>query len=145
MSYRLQALLHVIEQHVHAVDKVYPVAADPVTLTADSSATGWLEGAKTEVVPASTITEAFDITGMWVTADTADDYEIVIYVGAAGSEIEIARVAYTQTSATNSSHIPCSTPICAADERISASVVSASNGGEEVYLKLQYHEHDLDE
>jgi len=143
MGYRTQALTHVIEQHLHAVDKCYPVAAAPVTVTADASGTGWLESPKIEVVPASTITEAYDITSLWVTADTADDYEIILYVGGTGAEIEIARVAYTQTAAVNSAHIPCSTPILAANERISAAVANSLNGGETVDLKIQYHTHDV--
>lgn len=143
-GYRTQALMRVLTQHLHGVTKVYPVADDPVTVTDDSSTTGWLEGAKVEVVPVDTITEAFDVTGLWVTADTADDHEIILYVGVAGSEIEIARVAFSPTAAVDSAHIPCSTPVCAANERISAAINSASNAGESLYIKLQYHEHDLE-
>jgi len=147
MSHRTQALVKIIDQHLHAVDKCYPVAATPVTLTADSSGTGWLEGAKTEIVPVNTITQAFDITGVFVTASLADDYEVVIYVGAAGSEIEVARVAFSQTAAVDSFHLPCSTPVLAANERISGSVVSKTNSAispQSAYVKLQFHEHDLD-
>jgi hypothetical protein len=150
MSYRSQGLVEILNQHLHGVDKVRPIITDPVTVTADSSTTGWLESAKVEAIPVDTITKTFDITGMWVSADSADDYEIIVYVGEAGSEIEIARVAYTQTVNpiggfhVDSSHIPCRTLMLAAGERISLAVANATNGGEEVYVKLQYHEHEVD-
>jgi len=73
---------------------VYPTLADGVTATA--SAAGWTLGTIVEVVPASTITQDGLLKAVVVdTVSLDDDYELVVYTGAAASEVEIARVKFS--------------------------------------------------
>lgn len=139
---RVQALLKIIDDHLHAVQKVYPVLSGLVSVVGGTGA--WAEGAKAQVVPASTITKAFDITGVNVGSGSANtNYELVLYVGAAGAEIEVACIPFTITAATNTGTFPCSTPILAANERISAALRSLTGTPDTATIKITYQEHDL--
>lgn len=79
--------------HVHGEPFVYPDHASSVTLTAGAGA--WnLTGAKTEVIPASTLTtSAFDLHWMVISAISANgEIQIDVYSGGAGSEVLIGSV-----------------------------------------------------
>lgn len=67
--------------------KVYPSLAAATTFT--SSATAWNWGAWTEIVPASTITNAFLIFGAFVTntEGVTRQWQVQIGTGAAASEV----------------------------------------------------------
>lgn len=71
----------------------YPAAAAGISRA--SSGAAWTNSAWTEVVPASTITDAFNIAGvtwMWWTplaaVDTTYEIELCLGTGAAASEVE---------------------------------------------------------
>jgi len=111
-----------------SAQKVYPTQAASVQVR--SSASAWVLGTKAELVPASTITSAFTITGIDTTAlFEATTYEIVLYSGAIGSEVEIGRVRFTNgvIGANINGHgeqLEVSTPILPANTRISVAMAS---------------------
>jgi hypothetical protein len=131
-------------QHVHQPVKTYPEGADPVTVTSSSSA-AWTHGAKAEIIPASTINTAFDIHWSFISEVSAEDnYELKLYTGGAGSETEIASVAFSRgSSALNKDlQVPVQVPIQAPNARISASLACADGDGATCKIKLYTHEYD---
>ena len=81
---------------------VYPTLADPVRAT--SHADAWsAAGSYVEIVPASTITSEIYIDSVVIEAvGAADNYQVVIATGGAGSEVDIASVRFTAGHVTNS-------------------------------------------
>jgi len=131
----LVAITHTLEEHAHAISKVYPTLAGGVTATAGAS---WVLGSLVEVVPASTITDDFDIHAIDVEDISANDtYELVLYQGA--GDTEVGRIRFVRTavqSATQNTIIQ--TPIVPANARIRAAVASAA-GSNDVTISLRYH------
>jgi hypothetical protein len=136
---RSQALLHILSEHFHSVMKCYPVAADPVTITGGAGV--WAEGAKVEIVPASTIDDEFDIHFVSISdISAADNYEFILYAGGVGSEVEIARVPFTRGSVqVDSTQLKITTPLIFADERISGALATSGGGSDTCDVKLGYH------
>lgn len=128
-------------QHVHKPAKVYPSLAAGVTLT--GAANPYVLGAIAEIIPANTITNAFDIHWINVEAASATDvYEIVLYKGAALSEVEIGRVRVHKNSVqSGANNVPIQIPAQAANERISAAIASASGGSDTLTVSVMYHEY----
>lgn len=118
--------------------KVYPTLAGPVLLTA--SATAWALGNASEIVPVDTITERFRIDYIsFSTANTLATYEVVIYKGLAGSEIEVGRTRVNPGTANGAIiSVPLFTELIDANTRISAKV--ASGGAYTIYTSIVYHE-----
>jgi hypothetical protein len=131
----IKRVLHILDEHFHSVQKVYPTMADPIELT--SGAGAWnLSAAFTEIVPINTITSDFDFH--WVVLsnpDTNEDYEVVIYA----VEVEIGRVAFTRTGVfTSSFQAKLQTPIIPANTQIQAKLADGA-GGAKVDVKFVYH------
>ena len=126
-------------QHVHQPAKVYPTLAAGVTATADNAA--WTLGAKAEISPVNTINTSFDIHWINVEAASANDtYEIVLYKGGAGAEVEIGRVrTYKTSTISGANSVPIQIPAQDANARISAAIASSSGGGDTLTLSLMYH------
>jgi hypothetical protein len=87
----------------------YPALANGITVT---SGTSWANGSWTQIVPASTITTTFYITGLtWsfigATA-TATTYEFLfeLATGAAASEVSIIQVPASLRNITASGYLP---------------------------------------
>ena len=135
----LLALSHSLEEHVHKPNKVYPTLANGVTVTGAAGA--WTLGNFAEVVPASTITEDFDIHYITVEGASASDvYEIVLY--AATTEIGRARVAFVDIA--NSQTLPSIPFQCAiqpANTQIQAKVASSGGGSDTITISVHYHEY----
>jgi hypothetical protein len=131
--------LHAIEEHNHQVGRVYPTLADGVVIA--SAATVWVLGSLVEIVPASTITNKFDIHYVAVEDIAATDiYELVLYQGA--SDVEIARCRFIRGS--NFSEelaVPVMTPLIPANARIRAALASKAAAANTVTISLQYHEY----
>lgn len=134
----IYAVIKTLLEHVHKESKVYPTLASGVTVTAGAGA--WTLGSFVEIVPASTITSDFDIHYLSIESISANDvYEIVLYKGAAASEVEIGRVRVTKNAALDATlNVPFQTPLIAANERISAKVASGS-GSNNLSLSTFYH------
>lgn len=128
--------------HVHAPAKIYPDLADPVTITSGGGG-AWELGAKTQVIPASTIGNPFDIH--WVVMgniSAIDDYVLVLYKGAAASEVEIGRIGFVRDAIfAQEGNQPIQIPVQAADERISAALACGDGDGASCDIKLYYHEY----
>jgi hypothetical protein len=135
----LYAFGHTNDEHIHKPAKVYPSQADGVVLTAANDASTWTLGSLVEVVPASTITDDFDIHHVLVEAISANSvYEIVLFQGA--GDVEIARVRVVRSTVQSGTlNLPVQTPIIDANSRIRAAVASAGNNGETVTISLKYH------
>lgn len=133
----LSSRLHTLSEHAHAESKVYPTLANGVTVT--SAAGAWTLGALVEVVPASTVTDFFDIHAVDVEDISANDvFELVLYAGAGDTEIgRIRFVRSTVQSATLNTAIQ--TPLIAANDRIRAAVACAAGGGKTVDISIRYH------
>lgn len=129
---------NVAYQHIHQPAKCFPSLANGVTVNGGASA--WELGNFTEIVPADVIASAFDIHFIvFENASASDVYEIVLYSGAAASEIEIGRVRTRQANVVSgAANVPIQVPPQAANSRISAKVASSS-GGDNVTISLFYH------
>lgn len=141
LSNTIYGILKMLKDHVHSATKVYPTLANSITLTGGAGA--WQEGAFVEVVPASTITDYFDIHWVTLTNPSAtDEYEVSLYSGALASEVEIARIR-TSREAIQASTPPIGTmtPFIAPNERISAKVASKVGGADTIDIAISYHEY----
>lgn len=132
--------LAILLDHAHKPSKVYPTLAAGVTLPA--SGVAWTLGAITEVVPASTITAQFDIHDVVVEGLSANAvYEIVLYKGGSGAEVEIGRVRCVKSAAQDGAlSIPFMCELQDANERISAAVAD-SVGTSTATISVHYHEY----
>ena len=82
--------VHILKEHVHSAQMVYPSLAGGTTVT--SSAVAWTLGGFQEIIPVNTITDFYDIHWITVEGISADAiFEIVLYKGLGGAEIEIGR------------------------------------------------------
>lgn len=128
--------------HTHSQCKVYPTLANGVTVTGHADA--WTLGSKIEIVPASTITDHFDIHWIIIEAVSANDtYELVLYKGAISSEIEIGRIRFIKSTTAGAGvvSVPFQMEIVDGDTRISASLASSGGGSDTATISLGYHEY----
>lgn len=131
--------IHIISEHIHAVQYVYPNLASAVTLTATNDATTWTLGTLVEVVPASTITSVFDIHYIDVSSASANTtYQIRLYYGA--GDTECANAVFVKTSNFDPV-VPTSimTPLIPANSRIRAAVATPDDNGETIDMRIVYH------
>jgi hypothetical protein len=141
------ARLYVISKHLHSVGMVYPLLANPVTLTKDAGIWSAFKTVKTEVIPANTIIKPFDIHFANITNLSAiGNYVIALYYGEAGSEVLCGYAIATRTaiggtegtcpvtSAGNALH-----DLIPANSRISAAVTSGNATADTLGVKLHYH------
>lgn len=129
--------LHMLHDHAHKAQSVYPTLAAGVTVTGAAGA--WTLGAFVEIVPASTITSDFDIHFIYIeNASAADNYEIVLYEGAGDNEIGRIRAVEPSGASEVASH-PVQTPLVVANSRIRCKVASASGGSDTVDILVGYH------
>lgn len=130
-----------LEHHIHDRARCYPTLSAGKVV--NGAAGAWTLGTMTEIVPVNVITDPFDIHYIILEAASATDvYELVLYSGLAGSEVEIARIRTARESATSGvSDIPCMCYVQPANSRISARLASAS-GGDNVTISIFYHTYD---
>ena len=122
--------------------KLYPSLVDPITL--ESTAVAWGIGNKVEIIPASTITKDFVIVGINVFSSTSNDvFELILYKGASGSEIELGRTGFSASvyTADMFAFIPFQTSIINANERISMAIAGKDTASNHLRVKLQYFEY----
>lgn len=136
MPSKQNAIPEILNDHAHSQQLCAPSGAAPLTLTAGGGA--WAVGAKVEFVAAAT--GILDVHHAIVSGVSANaDYEIVLYAGAAGAEVEIARTAFTRDSVFTQSldaWFMCKRqPV---GTRISCALLS-SVGGSTANIKLLYH------
>ena len=134
----LRAFAHTVNEHFHNPQEVYPTLADGITLT--TAAGDWALGALTQIVPASTIGDDFDIHEVVIEDVNTQDktYELVLYSGAGDAEIGRTRF----SSAANKGGVPnvtVQTPIIAADSRIRAQLAIQDGGSKTALISIRYH------
>ncbi len=130
-----------VYQHIHQVARVYPTLTAGQVIPAD--ATAWDLGAVTQIIPAGTITQAFDLH--WVNVEAMSHnatYELVLYAG--DPDVEIARVRFTRVdNFTKRDAIFVESPVIAANSRIRAALACSDAGaGRQATVSLGYHLYD---
>jgi hypothetical protein len=127
------------DTHDHAASKVYPTMAVGATVT--KSVLAWTLGALSVVVPAGTIPDNFDIHG--INFDSVPDngvYEIVLYAGPSGSQVEIGRTRFTRTAATDIElESPFMCQIQALHTEIWAALAGSNTSATAIVISLRYH------
>lgn len=138
----IESKVTTLEHHIHDGARCYPTLASGKVVT--GSASSWGLGAFVEIVPVNTITDAFDIHYIVFEAVSATDvYELVLYSGLAGAEVEIGRVRTARESATSgAADVPFMCYVQAPNTRISAKVASSSGGSDTVTISIFYHTYD---
>lgn len=138
----IRALLKLINEHAHKPQKCYPVLADSVTLIA--SASSWVMGSWTELIPADTITEDFDIHWVNISNISAnDEYEIEFGTGGAGSEVSLDTCVSFERNAVQSQEGSTSiqTGLISANTRVAARLASKATAANTANIKVHYHEY----
>ena len=131
-----QIITRVLDEHIHMPCLVYPTLANGVAVLGGGA---WaLDGAFVPIVPINTITERFDIHHICIEALSVNEvYEIVLYAGAA--QTEIGRVRVVKNAAQDGTmNIPMQTPIIDANSKIEAKVATAG-GTDTATLSIFYH------
>jgi hypothetical protein len=125
-----------ILNHTHGVQKLYPVLADPITVTADAS--GWTLGSFAEIIPANTISNAFHVHHVEISNISANDnYELYLYSGTT----LISTVAFTKSaSGEPNDALDFSSPHIPANGQVQAKLACKGLVARTVDIKLFYHE-----
>lgn len=125
-----------ILHHTHGEQKVYPVLADPVTVTA--SAAGWTLGNFTEIIPADVITNPYHIHFVVLSSISAnDEYELYLYAGTT----LISTIAFVKSAAGEPNDaVPFSSPHVVANGQVQAKLACKSANARTVDIKVFYHE-----
>lgn len=139
----IKAIVHTLEEHIHSSGRVYPKLANPVQLQKDAGVWAAIPATKTEIVPAGTITEDFDIHWVKVSTISANgDYIICLYKGGIGVEEFIGDVPASRSAVqSQEGSIPAMTSIVPANARISAGLSSSNNAQDTLLVKVMYHEY----
>lgn len=136
----IDPIIDEIDEHNHSIAKVYPSLSAGVTVTGGAGA--WALGAFVEIIPANVVTLPFDIHFINIEAVSDNTtYELIIYKGLAGAEVEVGRTKFTRLSVTtaNISSQPFMTPLIESNSRISAKVATLNGGADTTVISLGYH------
>ena len=130
--------IHYISEHQHSVAECYPTLADGVVLTCGIAAP-WTLGALVEVIPASTITDTFDVHYIGVESLSANAvYEIFLYCGA--SDDLCGHVRVTKNAVQDGTrNVAFMSPLIPANSRIRAAVASDTGAANTATISLFYH------
>ena len=125
-------------KHIHNPAKCYPSLANGILVTGGVGV--WTLGSFVELIPTNAITASFDIH--WINFESAsatDTYELVLYGGLSGNEIEIGRIrTYRNSPVSGANNVPVQIPAQVPNTRISAKLASAT-GGDNVTVSMFYH------
>lgn len=135
----LYARAYKTDRHDHSIARVYPTMADGVGVTKNAAL--WTLGNFAVLVPAGTIASPFDIHGLGFDSVPANGvYEVVIYAGPDGGEVEVGRTRFTRTAAGSIElEAPFQTPIIAAGSQIKAKLAGSNGAGTTVVVSIRYH------
>lgn len=126
--------------HIHSPAQLYPVLADPITVTASTNA--WTDyGSWVEIIPANTITSAFDIH--WVDIfDISANWNYVLQLGkwAIGSEEVIGTIWFWRNAVQSQEwQSPIQVSPVPANTRIVARLSSSNSAADTCDVKVYYH------
>jgi len=131
-------LVKLVTDSFRNAQKVYPTLVNGVSILTSSNT--WVLGSFIEIVPVNRIITNFSITYINIsTVSAIGTYELVLYAGNLGSEIEIGRCRFTRATNTyNIAPIPMKTPLIIANTRISGKIASNVSGVQTVVATLYY-------
>lgn len=128
-----------VDKYLHQYPKVYPTLADGITVTSDGS--DWVLGAKTLIIPLSTVTQDYSIHAVDfenISANAVFEMHLFMSTG----DTEIGRVRFVQTAVMSALlNTWLNTAIVPANSRIRAALASKP-GGRSVTISVRYHEYD---
>ena len=131
-----------LEQAQYNQMKVYPTLGVPIVVTAVDDANSWTIGAKSTLVPASTITTDFSVRELNIevkgSLSTGAYAEIFLYKGASDTLFFQGRLYLETPLQFNISYLPVNSDAIAANEIIKAAIATQSNNGETVYVSVAY-------
>lgn len=135
----LYSMTHILNEHAHKEQRVYPRLANPITLTKASGV--WADfPTPTEIVPASTITEDFDVHFVTISNISANGaYDLELYMGDALSEVFIGGATFVRTTNKDQASLEEQTIIVPANARISAAISSSNAAEDTADIKIEYH------
>lgn len=119
--------------------KLYPELSNPIQVIKDSGA--WAaHGTPTEIIPKNTIASSFEIDYINISIISAvGSYELILYTGLAGFEVEIAKIPIERTATySQEGCIPVNSITIDANTRISASLSGSPASLENMYIKIRY-------
>jgi len=133
------SLAHMLHEHIHSKQQVYPTLANGVTITGAAGA--WVLGNFSIVIPANTITRPFDIHHVNVASYNANDtFELVFYYGSDGSEIEAGRVRFSRATNTGATpNIPMMSTIIPANSQVKAKIATQNGTSNTATISIMYH------
>jgi len=139
-SRSLAAFAYAVYNHIHSSSNTHPANAQFVTVT--SGGTQYVnDGAITEIIAADEITIPFDlhfVIGFNISA--IGSYDVVVYSGASGDEIEVGRTGFTRsTNQSREGATPIQIPKQPANTRISASLISSNNAANTINVRVWSH------
>jgi hypothetical protein len=134
----LYSHLYMVLQKLVSPQFVFPTLANGVTVTGGTAA--WALGSFQEIIPVNTVTSPFSIGFVNVgNASANDTYEIVLYSGTAGNEIDIGHCRVTRVSNTSgTAPVTFTTTPIAANSRISCKIASSTGGNDTLTLSVFY-------
>lgn len=129
-------ILDVLDEHFHSPSKCYPTLAAGVDVL---SGAAWTLGNFTEIIPADTIPNDFDLHYVVLENATDDEsYELVFYA----AEIEIGRIRFAADNPAGNritvGSLPIQTEIQKKNTQIQAKLAS-SGAAETVTISVHYH------
>ena len=127
------------DAHAHSACMVYPSMSAGVNVTKNAAA--WTLGAFAVIIPSNTISDSFDIHGInFDSVATNGIYEVVLYSGPDGSEVEICRTRITRTASSDIElEAAVQTPINAANSQIKAKLAGSNTSAAIVVMTVRYH------
>ena len=134
--------IYLLEKHFHSAGNVYPRGAGGITITKAAGAWAAVPAVKTEVVPViAGIPYLFDIHWISISAISANgEYEIYLYSGLAGFELEITAIPATRSAVQSQEGSAfCMTDLIVPNTRISAALRGSPAGAESLIIKLGWH------
>jgi len=126
--------------HIHGASFAHPKYVTPILLT--SNAAAWnTTGTIVEVIPANTITKAFDLHWISMSDISATLYGIIdIYAGGSGSEVLIGSVDVNRTANfSREGYAPVQIPQQPANTRISCKFSDSTTSAQTVRVKFLGH------
>ena len=136
----IRAVVHTLDEHAHKAAQAIPTGAAGVVVTCGDS-NAWDLGNFAVLIATNAIDEDFDIHFIVMEAMSANaTYEVVLYSGADGSEVEIGRVRVVRiTNQVRSEDLPFQCQLQAANAQIKAKVMSSTGALDTVTMSLYYH------
>jgi hypothetical protein len=125
--------------HVHGEAFLFPIAANPVTVT--SAAAAWTLGAFAELIAAGATDRDFDLHWMQIGDISAvGNYELLIYKGLAGAEVQIGGICFSRTdNFSGEANQPVQVPQQVAGTRISVALRDSTTSARSCIAKTIGH------